>query len=1264
MKAKILNTLAVMTLVLFCATGRAQLLPGSEIIYSNSFTTTSPLPYTSVYQTPPTYITSTNLEGASASAVWSCSFTNLNPAVNNPGASVPPYGAGTVYLNGDISTNQGCALLPLAVQTNAVYILQSSVTFPPSMPCDVRMGFTVNNGSTVSPDWDTNIGVCRFNDSPPDGYGWCSAKAGAASELFGGPKATTGIASFTTPGSQTYNLEIILSTLFNTNSYATTNFTGHGETNDWLMAFYVNGVQSGTNIYIANPANGPAPLQLGYAGLGTSGSAIGANPSGIQWNYFTVSTPWVPIINIEPSGTNALNENSVYTNTVLALADTNGGPLVYQWFTNGIPLSNGGNISGATNATLEINGVLPSNAGTNYYVVVTNLYGAVTSSSASLTVFGPPQFLSAFPITYTNLGSTNLMFLYGGSGAYYGSSPSFLVAAAGAQPIHYFWLTNGVPVGGAASSSLAFTNLSTTGPTTFACIASNYVSTVTNIWAATYLPSPPTPFQAAVMAAQPIAYWRMNDTNLDGVDNTGGDDGYVCHDYESGNDGIYTNVTLGEPSGYDPATDPTETAAGFATYDGLIEGCVAYSIGGNNLDFSASTNGEYTVALWANGEGINSPANEYGNAGLFCKGYFSGEEACLDIDPHTFNARLTMRNAAGSQFNAVSTENLADDNNWHYIVGVCDETNGWVYIYVDGVLEGITSIPSGSGVFNSSTVPISIGARSSDALPADIGNNQFSGAINDVAVYNYAMSPSQIDAQAEAAGETISPYLYLLAPLPPTNVEYLANTTVTIPATLFGTGPFGYYWTNLTAGGTIASGSSSVYGLLNASLTLPNISSGLAGDQLELIATNASASTNWTVTLTVPTPGVTLSYSNTIIYSNSFDGGPLTVGGTQPTVANYLVGGTNTLWACTYTNGINFISGSGSSTINGSGTLGTNQGEALLPFTPEPGYIYTLTGTLLENSSMGDYVHLGFSQFGTQTSNIATTRFNDNPPNGYTWLALENGLITFYIGSGANDSGGADSSVPISFPLTNTMQITLDTTANAWVFTSYIYTNSSPTAVEIGSAVTNPPIHFVGLGQQVNASPVSSPPTVQWQNVELTGQPVDVPPYLLPPSLPTSLVLPVGAALTIPANLFGMGPYGYYWTNETVGGTIVSGTTNNMAPLPATNYVATVPDSWSGYTNMLALVATNAYGGITDLVSVTVYNPSPTNIMATVVGTNLDLSWPVDHTGWQLQAQTNKVSKGISTNWANFNPSTGADQVVIPINLTNGTVFYRLIYTP
>ncbi|HTV42868.1 MAG TPA: hypothetical protein VMF08_20045 [Candidatus Sulfotelmatobacter sp.] len=75
-------------------------------------------------------------------------------------------------------------------------------------------------------------------------------------------------------------------------------------------------------------------------------------------------------------------------------------------------------------------------------------------------------------------------------------------------------------------------------------------------------------------------------------------------------------------------------------------------------------------------------------------------------------------------------------------------------------------------------------------------------------------------------------------------------------------------------------------------------------------------------------------------------------------------------------------------------------------------------------------------------------------------------------------------------------------------------------------------------------------------------------------------------------------------------------------------------------------------------------NANPTNIVFSASNNQLTLSWPTDHTGWTLQAQTNSVSVGINNNWISVSGSTATNQVIIPINLTNGCVFYRLIYNP
>jgi autotransporter-associated beta strand protein len=69
---------------------------------------------------------------------------------------------------------------------------------------------------------------------------------------------------------------------------------------------------------------------------------------------------------------------------------------------------------------------------------------------------------------------------------------------------------------------------------------------------------------------------------------------------------------------------------------------------------------------------------------------------------------------------------------------------------------------------------------------------------------------------------------------------------------------------------------------------------------------------------------------------------------------------------------------------------------------------------------------------------------------------------------------------------------------------------------------------------------------------------------------------------------------------------------------------------------------------------------NPTNITATVSGGNLNLSWPADHTGWRLQAQTN--STGLTTNWGTVPGSSSVNSMSFAIDPANRSVFFRLVY--
>ena len=83
-------------------------------------------------------------------------------------------------------------------------------------------------------------------------------------------------------------------------------------------------------------------------------------------------------------------------------------------------------------------------------------------------------------------------------------------------------------------------------------------------------------------------------------------------------------------------------------------------------------------------------------------------------------------------------------------------------------------------------------------------------------------------------------------------------------------------------------------------------------------------------------------------------------------------------------------------------------------------------------------------------------------------------------------------------------------------------------------------------------------------------------------------------------------------------------------------------DSSSGVLSVVQTVATN-----------------PTNVSYSLVGDQIQIAWPADHTGWRLQSQTNGLSP---TNWFDVPDSTATNRLNIPLDVNQGSVFYRMVY--
>ena len=204
----------------------------------------------------------------------------------------------------------------------------------------------------------------------------------------------------------------------------------------------------------------------------------------------------LPMVSITPSNQTVLaGSNALLTATAYGPS-----PLNYQW-QNAL-----GAIPGATNAMLTIYDAQPGSAG-NYWVVVSNSFGSVTSAVATVAVIGLPSITNqSVPATVT-----------------IGHTASFVVGASGWPNLSYQWLLNGTNLPGATNAVLTLANAFPANHGIYAVAITNvYGSVTSNPVGLTVLPliialpalPPNGPFQFTFDTAIGIHYEVEYSTNL------------------------------------------------------------------------------------------------------------------------------------------------------------------------------------------------------------------------------------------------------------------------------------------------------------------------------------------------------------------------------------------------------------------------------------------------------------------------------------------------------------------------------------------------------------------------------------------------------------------------------------------------------------------------------------------------------------------------------------------------------------------------------
>jgi hypothetical protein len=427
----------------------------------------------------------------------------------------------------------------------------------------------------------------------------------------------------------------------------------------------------------------------------------------------------------------------------------------FQWQvgpTNGLgpytPLTNGGVISGATNATLTINGATAANQG-DYRVVISNSLGAVTSGPpATLTVIAPvvtptPQVLFGGLTAYFNLGIAG------------GLSPTFKWTRNQTN------LSNGGRISGATNSQLQISNLQAGDSGNYAVVlTTGSLSVTSTVSSLTVLPvGGESLYEAAVLAAGPVAYYRLNDSGnpatngLLALDNVAALNGVYGVDVTNGFDG----VAGPRPTDGYPGFAADNSAALFTPDDTNSQITLA------PLNLNTDT---ATFTFW-----VNPPAIQNYSAAILWSGTNSADYAGINYYygpgtgagmPGNVDLGYTWNEGGSSAYFFWDSGIMPPVDLWSMVALVIAPSNTTLYV-LNNQGTNVNLFPGNNSIFPFTNLVMAFNA------PETIGNNPnvaggtegFNGTLGEMAVFNQAMTQDQVQTLYNAA----------LGILPPVNLQ-------------------------------------------------------------------------------------------------------------------------------------------------------------------------------------------------------------------------------------------------------------------------------------------------------------------------------------------------------------------------------------------------------------------------------------------------------------------------------------------------------------
>ena len=586
----------------------------------------------------------------------------------------------------------------------------------------------------------------------------------------------------------------------------------------------------------------------------------------VSSNNATLTVNYAPSISIQP-GSQTVNAGQTAS---FGVAATGTATLAYQW-TKG-----GSNISGATSSSYTTPATSSADNGVVYAVSISNAYGTVTSSNATLTVITAPT-VSTQPNSQTVTA---------------GQTASFAVTASGTAPFTYQWRKNGSNISGATSSSYTpVTSLADNGAVYSVVVGNNAGSVTSNNATLTVVavlittqPASQTvnagqaaSFGVAASGTGTLSYqWTKNGSNISGATSST----YTTPVTSSADHGAVYSVVVGNNAGTATSSNATLTV-NFGPSISTQPGSQTVNAG-HTVSFGVVATGTATLAYQWTKNGVN----------------ISGATASTYTTPATSSAdngavyRVTVSNDHGTVTSSNATLTV--------ITAPTVSTQPSSQTVTAGQTASFAVIASGTAPFtyqwrkNGSNIS---GATSSSYTPVtSLADN---GAVYSVVVGNNAGSVTSNNATLTVVAVLITTQ--------PASQTVNAGQAASFGVAASGTGTLSYQWTK--NGSNISGATSSTY-------TTPVTSSADHGAVYSVVVgNNAGTATSSNATLTVITaPTVSTQPSSQTVTAGQTASFAVIASGTAPFTYQWRKNGINISGATTtstYTTPVTVIEDNG-----------------------------------------------------------------------------------------------------------------------------------------------------------------------------------------------------------------------------------------------------------------------------------------------------------------------------------------------------------------